>query len=313
MIRSEIPRGFTTRFAPAPTGHLHLGHIVNAVWVWGLARAYDGRVLLRLEDHDRGRCKLEYERSILEDLDWLGLVPDGASTDDFRRGKLPQRQSDNVARYAQRLAELEERGLAYPCICSRGDIERAWAATWAREQGGIPLLEGVELRYGNTCRALHHDPRSTAARRIVMDHDDPEQFEDLRRGPQVQEPSEQCGDLLARDRNGNYTYQFAVTVDDLDQGVNLVIRGDDLLESTGRQIRLARLLGREMAPRYLHHPLVTHADGRKLSKSAGDTGIRELRAFGATPEAVLGRAAHLGGLPHDGAPIAVSELKQLFR
>lgn len=313
MIRSEIPRGFTTRFAPAPTGHLHLGHIVNAVWVWGLARAYGGRVLLRLEDHDRGRSKWEYEQSILEDLDWLGLAADGPSTDDFRRGKLPQRQSDNLARYTQRLLELETRGLAYPCICSRGDIERAWAATWDREQGGIPLLDGVELRYSGICRTLQHDNRSTAARRVVMEHGEPEQFEDLRRGPQVQEPSEQCGDLLVRDRNGNFTYQFAVTVDDIDQGVNLVIRGDDLLDSSGRQIRLARMLGREMAPRFLHHPLVLHPDGQKLSKSAGDTGIRELRAFGAAPEAVLGRAAQLGGLPHDGSPISVSDLKQLFR
>lgn len=313
MIRSEIPRGFTTRFAPAPTGHLHLGHIVNAVWVWGLARAYEGRVLLRLEDHDRGRSKWEFEQSILEDLDWLGLAPDGTGTDEFRRGKTSQRQSDNLARYSQRLLELEFRGLAYTCLCSRGDIERAWAVTWNREQGGIPLLDGVEVRYAGTCRALNHDPRSTPARRVLMAHEEPEQFEDLRRGPQVQEPVEQCGDLLARDRNGNFTYQFAVTVDDIDQGVNLIIRGDDLLESTGRQIRLARMLGREMAPRFLHHPLVTHNDGRKLSKSAGDTGIRELRAFGATPEAVLGRAAQLGGLPHDGSPIAVMDLKQLFR
>jgi glutamyl/glutaminyl-tRNA synthetase len=313
VIRSEIPRGFTTRFAPAPTGHLHLGHIVNAVWVWGLARAYEGRVLLRLEDHDRSRSKWEFEHSILEDLDWLGLTSDGVGTDEFRHGKTPQRQSDNLARYAQRLLELEARNLAYPCLCSRGDIERAWAATWNREQNGIPLLEGVELRYAGTCRAMHHAPHNTAARRIVMTHDEPEQFEDLRRGPQVQEPSEQCGDLLARDRNGNFTYQFAVTVDDLDQDVNLIIRGDDLLESTGRQIRLARMLGREMAPRFLHHPLVNHPDGRKLSKSAGDTGIRELRAFGASPEAVLGRAAQLGGLPHDGSPIAVTDLKQLFR
>lgn len=313
MIFSEIPRGFTTRFAPAPTGHLHLGHIVNAVWVWGLARAYDGRVLLRLEDHDRGRSRLEYEQSILEDLDWLGLAPDGESTADFRRGQSSQRQSDNLARYAQRLLELEARNLAYPCICSRGDVERAWATTWAREQRGIPLPDGVEARYSGLCRALRHDPRSSMARRIVMEHVEPEQFEDLRRGPQVQEPSDQCGDLLARDRNGNFTYQFAVTVDDIDQGVNLIIRGDDLLASTGRQIRLARLLGRAMAPRFLHHPLVKHPDGRKLSKSAGDAGIRELRAFGASPEAVLGRAAQLGGLPHDGAPIPVRELKRLFR
>jgi glutamyl-tRNA synthetase/glutamyl-Q tRNA(Asp) synthetase len=313
VIASEIPRGFTTRFAPAPTGHLHLGHIVNAVWVWGLARAYDGQVLLRLEDHDRGRCRPEYEQSILEDLDWLGLAPDRPSTADFRRGPLPLRQSDNAARYAQRLLELEARGLGYPCICSRGDIERAWAATWARENDGIPLLEGVELRYSGACRHRAHDPRSTAARRVVMDADDPVAFEDLRKGRQVQEPSQQCGDLLARDRNGNYTYQFCVTVDDQDQGVTLVIRGEDLLESTGRQILLARLLGRAVAPLYLHHPLVRHPDGRKLSKSAGDTGVRELRAFGATPAAVLGRAAQLGGLPHDGTPIAAADLARLFR
>ncbi len=313
MIRSEIPRGFTTRFAPAPTGHLHLGHIVNAVWVWGLARAYDGQVILRIEDHDRGRCRPEYEQSILEDLEWLGLVPDRPRSADFRAGSLPQRQSDNGARYAQRLLELEARGLAYPCICSRGDIEKAWAQTWARENAGIPLLDGVELRYGGTCRIRHHDPRATAARRIVMDADDPIQFEDLRLGRQVQEPSRQCGDLLARDRNGNYTYQFCVTVDDQDQGVTLVIRGEDLLESSGRQILLSRLLGRDMAPQFLHHPLVRHPDGRKLSKSAGDAGVRELRAFGAAPEAVLGRAAQLGGLPHDGSPIAAAELPRLFR
>lgn len=313
MIQGEIPRGFTTRFAPAPTGHLHLGHIVNAVWVWGLARAYDGRVLLRIEDHDRGRCRPEYEASILEDLEWLGLTPDEPPIGAFREGRTHFRQSDNTDRYADVLGQLEARGLAYACTCSRRDIEKAWAETWAREQVGIPLLEGVELRYTGTCRHRAQPLDATPARRIVMDADDPIVFEDLRWGRRVQEPRLQCGDLLARDRHGNFTYQFCVTVDDLDQGVNLVIRGDDLLESTGRQILLARLLGRNEHPRYLHHPLVTHADGRKLSKSAGDSGVRELRAFGATPEAVLGRAAQLGGLVHDGSPIAAADLRHLFR
>lgn len=313
MIRGNIPRGFTTRFAPAPTGHLHLGHIVNAVWVWGLARAYDGRVLLRIEDHDAGRSRWEYERSILDDLEWLGLEPDGDNLETFRHGQSPQRQSDNLARYEQRLAELEARGLAYPCACSRADIDRAWAKQWEREQPGIPLLGAVEVRYTGSCRDARIDPDTTTARRVRMDGDEPEQWEDLRHGPQVQEPMEQCGDVLLRDRNGNFTYQFAVVVDDIDQDVTLVVRGEDLLASTGRQIRLARMLGRTMAPRFLHHRLVTHPDGAKLSKSAGDTGIRELRAFGATPEAVLGRAAQLGGLPHDGSPISASELRQLFR
>jgi glutamyl-tRNA synthetase/glutamyl-Q tRNA(Asp) synthetase len=314
VIVHEIPRGFTTRFAPAPTGHLHLGHIVNAVWVWGLAGAYGGRVLLRIEDHDRGRCRREYEDSILADLDWLGLVPHEPPLADFRDGVTTRyRQSDNLARYAAVLADFEARGLAYPCRCSRADVDRAWAAQWEREQPGVPLLDGIEPRYLGNCRHAAVDPAETPARRIVMESDDPIVFEDLRKGRQVQDPAQQCGDLLARDRNGNFTYQFCVSVDDVDQGVTLVIRGEDLLESTGRQILLQRLLGQDRSPAYLHHRLVLHPDGRKLSKSAGDTAVRELRAFGATPEAVLGRAARLGGLPHDGAPIAADALHRLFR
>lgn len=284
MNLSNVPRGFTTRFAPAPTGHLHLGHLVNAVWVWGLARAFEGRVLLRIEDHDRGRSKSEYEESILEDLRWLGFAHDGEM----------MRQSDHRARYESRLLELESRGLAYACICSRADIGK----------GG---------RHSASCRTKLLDPTGTVARRVVMDGHAIERFDDLRHGTQEQEPVDQCGDMLARDRNDNFTYQFAVVVDDIEQGVDLVIRGDDLLDSTGRQIRLARLLDRATPPRFAHHPLVMHPDGRKLSKSAGDAGVRELRALGATAESVLGRAAQLGGLPHDGSPIAASELHRLFR
>jgi glutamyl/glutaminyl-tRNA synthetase len=304
-----IPAGFTTRFAPAPTGHLHIGHVVNAVWVWGIARARGGRVLLRLEDHDRGRCRPEYESSILDDLDWLGLRPDGATTAAFRSGASPQRQSDRLDRYASVLGALEARALAYPCICSRTDVARALGVGESRDEEA----EGQELRYPGTCRTARHAVSSTRARRVVMDGDGPERFEDLRLGPQVQDPAVQCGDVLVRDRVGNYTYQFAVTVDDFDHGVDLVIRGEDLLDSTGRQLRLARMLGRRAPVRVLHHPLVRHPDGRKLSKSAGDSGIRELRAAGASAAAVLGRAAAMGGLPHDGSPLRADELAHLFR
>jgi glutamyl/glutaminyl-tRNA synthetase len=120
-----------------------------------------------------------------------------------------------------------------------------------------------------------------------------ERFADLRLGPQEQRPSEQCGDLLARDRDGNWTYQFAATVDDLVQGVTLVIRGVDLLDSTGRQIQLARLLGRAEPPAFLHHPLIMKSPRQKLSKSDGDTGIRELRARGWTPGRVIAHARSL--------------------
>jgi glutamyl-tRNA synthetase/glutamyl-Q tRNA(Asp) synthetase len=123
-----------------------------------------------------------------------------------------------------------------------------------------------------------------------------ERFVDLRHGLQEQRPSEQCGDLLVRDRDGQWTYQFAATVDDLVQGVTLVIRGDDLLASTGRQLQLARLVGRAEPPEFLHHPLIMKSASQKLSKADGDTGIRELRAQGWTPAQVIERALSLIGL-----------------
>ncbi len=135
---------------------------------------------------------------------------------------------------------------------------------------------------------------------------------DLRLGAQTQEPAAQCGDLLIRDRTGQWTYQFAVTVDDAEQGIDLVIRGADLLESTGRQLRLARLLGRTSAPRYLHHPLILAPTGAKLSKAKRDTGLRELRAAGVTPEEVLGTAAAATGLLPNPMSISAVDLAGLF-
>jgi glutamyl/glutaminyl-tRNA synthetase len=305
--RAALTPGFTTRFAPAPTGWLHLGHVVNAIWVWGLARAYGGRVLLRIEDHDRGRCRLEYERGILDDLDWLGLAPDGATTSDFRHGPHAQRQSDGLARYTARLAALETERAAYACACSRSEVARAVGGASPDDGDG-----GAELRYPGTCRDRGISPDATLARRIRLDPAPAEQFDDLRLGTQSQDPVLQCGDVLARDRHGNFTYQFAVVVDDLEQGVDVVIRGEDLLASTGRQLRLARLLGRTTPPRFLHHPLVTHPDGRKLSKSSGDTGVRDLRSAGRSRDDVLGLAAALAGVGHDGSPLPPDRLAALF-
>jgi glutamyl/glutaminyl-tRNA synthetase len=295
--------GFSTRFAPAPTGYLHLGHAANAVWVWGIARAFGGRVLLRVEDHDRGRCRPMYEQALLDDLDWLGLEPDGFGTDAFRAGPLAQRQSDNADRYRARLTMLEVNGQAYPCGCSRADVARANPGSG----------DGTELRYPGTCRARGVDPDSTPARRVLMHAATVEHFDDLRLGTQAQDPDLQCGDVLVRDRLGNWTYQFAVVVDDLEQGVDLVIRGEDLLESTGRQLRLARMLGRHTPPRFLHHPLLRRADGRKLSKSAHDTGLRELRDAGHSRAEVLGLAAHLSGLAPTRAARGPDTLADLFR
>jgi glutamyl-tRNA synthetase/glutamyl-Q tRNA(Asp) synthetase len=264
-----------TRFAPSPTGYLHLGHVANALWVWGLAEALGARVLLRVEDHDRGRCRTEYERALLEDLEWLGLRPDLG----------PVRQSDAEPAYTEALAVLERRGLVYACDCSRRII--------AADAGEVA---NEETRYPGRCRDRGLAPGPGRGLRLRLEPG-VECFTDAFLGEQRQEPSAQCGDLLLRDRNGNWTYHFAVVVDDLRQGIDLVVRGQDLLGSTGRQIALGRLLGRSRPPVFLHHPLIYRPDGAKLSKAAGDTGIRELRAAGVTPAEVLDRAAALAELP----------------
>lgn len=292
--------GWRTRFAPAPTGWLHLGHAVNAVWVWSVARALGGTIVLRVEDHDRLRCRPEYEAGLLDDLEWLGLVPDEGTLASYRAwGAHPLRQSDRTAHYTAALDGLEARGLTYPCRCSRKDI--------ARIVGDRPH---EEVRYPGTCRAAGVPATETLARRLVM-AEGAEAFDDLRLGHTMQAPARQCGDLLVRDRHGLWTYQFAVVVDDIAQGIGLVIRGEDLLASTGRQRRLATLLG-GMPPAVLHHPLVRRPDGEKLSKSNHDTGLRELRAAGWTPARVLGLAAHLAGLAAEPTPRPASALADLW-
>jgi len=301
------PPPWRTRFAPAPTGYLHLGHVVNAIYVWGLARAFGGRVLLRVEDHDHIRSRPQYEAALLDDLDWLGFEPAAGTTADFRRGPPPRspsplRQSDNGERYAAALDRLDRAGLVYPCTCTRRQIA---------ERVGSPE-RGEELRYPGTCRHRNVDPATTAVRRVFLERREI-RFTDLALGEQVQVPAEQCGDLVARDREGNWSYQLAVVVDDFEQGVDVVIRGADLLDSTGRQIQLAALLGRAEPPRFLHHPLILRPDGFKLSKSEGDTGVGELRDAGWSRERVLGEAAARVGLLDAPRPLAVDELAALFR
>jgi glutamyl-tRNA synthetase/glutamyl-Q tRNA(Asp) synthetase len=283
-------RGIISRFAPAPTGFLHLGHVVNAVHVWGETRARGGRVLLRIEDHDRQRSRRQYEDAILEDLAWLGFEADEPLV----------RQSDRHDIYLQALETLRRQGLVYACSCSRAEIE----AAGGRPADAEAMLRAAsdsspELRYPGTCRSRRVADGPGTGLRVRLEPS-VERFVDLRLGPQEQRPSEQCGDLLVRDRDGNWTYQFAATVDDFVQGVTLVVRGVDLLASTGRQIQLARLLGRAEPPAFLHHGLIMKpssagagAPRQKLSKSDGDTGVRELRAAGWAPAEVIAHALSL--------------------
>ena len=267
---------------------------MNAVYVWSIARAFGGSVILRIEDHDARRAQAAYAESIFADLRWLGLDVDNAACG----MPSPIRQSDEPRVYEAALATLGDAGGVYTCRCSRREI--------ASQGLGVD-----ELRYPGTCRNAGVPLDETSARRLLLPIH-ATQFDDLRHGPQQQVPALQCGDLLLRDRLGQPTYQFAVVVDDMRHGIDVVIRGDDLLASTGRQIMLAAQLGRTLPPMFLHHPLVRHADGTKLSKSRGDAGIRELRQAGWTPEQVLGRAAWLGGLQDQPEPCDAARLHEIW-
>lgn len=297
----ECGSGTRTRFAPAPTGYLHLGHLANALYVWGIARARGAEVLLRIEDHDRQRCRPEYETALLEDLEWLGFVPDIGEYAEFRAGPSPFRQRDRHAVYQAHAELLRARGHhVYACDCTRRDL--------AEVHGDAP---DRETPYSGRCRTRGLTPGPGRGLRVELP-DGSVSFDDFLLGRQAQTPATQCGDLLLMDRLGNWTYQFAVVVDDLTQGIDLVIRGEDLLDSTGRQIMLAGLLGRSVPPRFFHHALIRKPGGEKLSKSSGDTGLRELRAEGMTPEGLFGQALFRVGLTGEPTPIPLARAVELI-
>jgi glutamyl-Q tRNA(Asp) synthetase len=282
-LASRLTQPPVTRFAPSPTGYLHLGHVVNAIYVWGIARALGGRVLLRIEDHDRRRSRTRFEDSILDDLDWLGFVPDA--------GRFPvARQSDRPERYETARQRLQASQHVYGCDCSRKVI-------------------GSE-RYANTCRNRALGTGPGLGLRVEIGPG-VERVPDGVGGERNETPAE-FGDLLVRDRDGHWTYQFSVVVDDEQDGVNLVIRGADLAGSTARQIRLAKMLGRSESAQYFHHPLVLDPFGRKLSKSDGDTGVREMRAAGISAPEVIGRAAAAVGLRESPHPLTAMDAPLLF-
>lgn len=290
-----------TRFAPAPTGRLHLGHVVNALYVWGLAQRLGAAVLLRIEDHDAQRSRPAFEAALLDDLDWLGFVPDRYPTVAFRAGRCASRQSDRHTIYAAIAAELEARGLLYGCACTRQDLAARQAASTGRHQG-----------YQGTCRSRGL-PLSAAVTWRVRMEPGAETFVDLLQGPVTQDVAVGQGDPAIRDRHGNWTYTFAVVVDDLDQGVDLVIRGDDLRDATAGQIRLARMIGRARPATFAHHPVLMKSATRKLSKADGDTGISDLRLEGWTAARLIGHAAAQVGLVAVGTELAAAEACDLFR
>jgi glutamyl-tRNA synthetase len=269
--------------------------------VWGLAGATGGRVQLRIEDHDRQRSRPEHETALLDDLEWLGFRPDEPSIDALRSGASDFRQSDCGPVYEEALDRLRRAGLVYACACTRSTFA-AWSAARGRPWHGPGCPGGCRRR------DLLEDRGQVL--RVALG-DGSESFRDLLAGELAGEPSRD-GDLPARDRHGNWTYGLAVVVDDARHGVDLVIRGRDLLHATGRQIRLGRLLGRAEPPAFLHHPLIHKPGGAKLSKADLDTGIHELRDAGASPAAVIGAAAAEVGLIDLPRPISAGAVASLF-
>jgi glutamyl/glutaminyl-tRNA synthetase len=278
-----------------------MGHLVNAVYVWGIAAATGGTVVLRIEDHDRQRSRPEHERALLDDLDRLGLVPDRPSTDDLRAGAPAYRQSDDPRPYDAAIDDLRAAGVAYPCACSRSAFA-AWAEAHGRPWSGPGCPDG--------CRDRELADEPHLGIRVGLGGGD-EALDDLLAG-RVAGPVAPAGDPLIRDRLGNRTYHLCVVVDDVRHGVDLVIRGRDLLEATPLQLRLARALGRVRPPAYLHHPLVLGPDGAKLSKAAGDTAVASLLDAGTRPEGLLGLAASLAGLADRPRAIRPRDLGDLF-
>lgn len=292
-IKTEI-----TRFAPSPTGHLHLGHVLSLVYVFAATEHRNAKMLLRIEDHDIGRCRDEYVASIFQDVEWLGLLPENWHTIQTKGNESEYRQSHRLERYKRALKHLYNKGLTYFCRCSRTEIRARTEEKMTTE----------ELYYDGYCRDKQYSS-GVVRFRITPE---PISFHDGIQGLSIHYPAQQCGDLLLRDRDENFTYHFAVVVDDIHDRIDFVVRGMDLIASTGRQIMLMQALGRHTPPEYYHHPLIYGADGIKLSKRLKSTGLALLKEAGMYPEDVLGLALHQAGVIDSIRPVDKNDLKSLI-
>ncbi len=280
-----------TRFAPSPTGYLHLGHVRSALEGWRTARDAGGRFLLRLEDIDRGRCREEYAAAILDDLAWLGLGWDGEV----------RRQSAHFDDYRRALDRLTALGVLYPCFCTRRDIQAEIARA-----GGAPQGEAGPA-YPGACRRLDHAERA-ARQNAGLDYalrldigcaltktGPLDWIEEGGAAPRrVRADPAALGDVVLARKDAPASYHLAVTVDDAIQGVTLVTRGEDLAPSTDIHRVLQALLGLP-TPRYRHHKLLTDATGRRLAKRDRAQTIQAMRAAGMTPAEIISRALDSAG------------------
>jgi glutamyl-tRNA synthetase len=294
--------GYRGRFAPSPTGDLHLGGARTALAAWLAARAAGGAYVVRVEDLDSPRVLHGAEERILQDMAWLGL--DWEEGPDVGGPHAPYRQSLRLLRYDDAVEQLLLAGLAFRCWCSRAEVARAAAAPHG------PADDGP--RYPGTCRArTTHPPRDR--RPSVRLRVDPEtiDFLDGVHGHVAQDVAASVGDFVIRRADGIPAYQLAVVVDDAAMGMSDVVRGDDLLGSTSRQLLLYRAL-QLAAPRFAHVPLMLGPDGARLSKRHGAIGVRALRERGQSPARVVGLLAATLGLCPSGSERMPKELLDGF-
>ena len=283
----------TGRFAPSPSGRMHLGNVFSALLAWLSVRSRNGRMLLRIEDLDPDRCRLEYIETLKRDLDWLGLDWDAEQTP----------QSKRADAYRAEFERLRAFGLVYPCYCSRAELHAASA----------PHASDGNVIYAGTCRTLTDAERAVKTRKPawrVIVPDTVITVQDGLQGKYTENLAQDCGDFIIRRSDGVYAYQLAVVTDDAAGGVTEVVRGRDLLSSVPRQMWLQKTLGFP-TPAYYHVPLLLAPDGRRLSKREKSLDLGALQITH-TPDQLIGTLAFLAGLQPDPTPAAPAALVPVF-
>ena len=288
------------RFAPSPTGFLHEGHLLSALYVCAATKKWDLKIHLRIEDHDQGRARKEYIDGIREDLAWFGFKFDSESI-----------QSSHFDFFQKVLDKLTAKGLVYPCTCSRKQL-----------LAENPVSETGEVIYQGKCSHViaseaiqsnvPHSLRVVIPDKVINWHDE-------RLGDFSENPKQQCGDFPIRDRDGFWTYQFAVCIDDLTEGITHIVRGEDIRNSTARQIALSKLIADTChgdpdlsipaykRPIYLHHPLIVDSSGKKLSKREHAYSLRQDKDAGKTPQELLGQILYKAGFLSDITPTTLEQ------
>jgi len=288
------------RFAPSPTGMLHIGGARTAIYNWAFARATGGTFILRIEDTDPERSTEENTQIILRALRWLGLDWDEGGVSGAGP-HAPYRQSLRGALYRECLGRLEAAGLTYPCTCTRADI----IATQAPHQSDGRIIYGGHCRPTSLPSFLPEHPTARHSTRLYVP-DEEILFTDTVYGNQRVNLTHECGDFILQRADGAWAYQLAVVVDDALMGINEVVRGSDLLLSAAQQTYLYRLLGLT-PPAYAHVPLICNSDGVRLSKRDRSLSMDELRKRH-TPQEITGILAHLSGILPSPAPCTPHEL-----